>query len=284
MDEVENLKRQILKEYPRLDIDSEFTFRCHPGVPCFNECCGDVNIFLTPYDVIRLKNHLGMSSTEFLKKHTIAPMDRNLKYPVILLQMNSDEKKTCPFVGPKGCGVYENRPWACRMYPLGLASPGDDSDELDNEFYFLLKENHCKGFNEPTKFTVRSWLDDQGIAEYNRMGELFKQLTTHKYFRDNNQLPPDKVEMFFLVCYDIDRFRKFVFESSLLKKFIVDDDTIAAIKEDDIALLKFGYNFLHFSLFREPTMKIRGEVVEDKKKELLAKGKLSRDKEDLTLD
>jgi len=284
MEEVENLKRQILKEYPRLDIDSEFTFRCHPGVPCFNECCGDVNIFLTPYDVIRLKNHLGISSTEFLKKHTIAPMDRNLKYPVILLQMNSDEKKTCPFVGPKGCGVYENRPWACRMYPLGLASPGDDSDELDNEFYFLLKENHCKGFNEPTKFTVRSWLDDQGIAEYNKMGELFKQLTTHKYFRDNNQLPPDKVEMFFLVCYDIDRFRKFVFESSLLKKFIVDDDTIAAIKEDDIELLKFGYNFLHFSLFREPTMKIRGEVVEDKKKELLAKGKLSRDKEDLKLD
>ncbi len=284
MREVENLKRQILKEYPRLDLDSEFTFRCHPGVPCFNECCGDVNIFLTPYDVIRLKNHLGISSTEFLRKHTIAPMDRNLKYPVILLQMGNDEKKKCPFVGPGGCGVYENRPWACRMYPLGLASPGDNSDELDNEFYFLLRENHCKGFNEPTRFTVRSWLSDQGIEEYNQMGELFKALTTHKFFRENGQLTPDKVEMFFLVCYDIDRFRKFVFESSLLKKFIIDDETLAAIKEDDIALLKFGYNFLHFSLFREPTMKIRGEVVEDKKQELLAKGKLSRDKGDLKID
>jgi len=284
MKEVEDFKRQILREYPRLDIDSEFTFRCHPGVPCFNDCCGDVNIFLTPYDVIRLKNRLGISSTEFLRKHTISPMDRNLKYPVILLQMNTNEKKTCPFVGPKGCGVYEDRPWACRMYPLGLASPGDDSDELDNEFYFLLKENHCKGFNEPTKYTVRSWLGDQGIQEYNVMGDMFKKLTTHKYFRDNNQLPPDKVEMFFLVCYDIDRFRKFVFESSMLKKFIVDDTTLAAIKDDDVALLKFGYNFLHFSLFREPTMKIRGEVVEDKKKELLAKGKLSRDKQDLKLD
>ena len=60
MKEIEKLKETILKDYPRLTRDSEFSFACHPGVPCFNACCGDVNIFLTPYDIIRLKQKLGI--------------------------------------------------------------------------------------------------------------------------------------------------------------------------------------------------------------------------------
>lgn len=284
MKEVENLKRQILKEYPRMGLDSEFSFRCHPGVPCFNKCCADVNIFLTPYDVIRLKTKLGISSTEFLRRHTISPMDRNLQYPVILLQMQNDEAKTCPFVSEQGCTVYTDRPWACRMYPLGLASPGEGSAELDEEFYFLLKEDVCKGFAEPRPLKVSDWLSEQGIEEYNRMGDEFKEFTTSKFFREGGQLHPAQVEMFFMVCYDVDRFRSFIFESSMLKKFIIDEATLEKIKTDDVALLRFGYDFLRFSIFREPTMRIREDVVEDKKKELMTKGKLSRDKFGLKLD
>ena len=277
MREIENLKNEILKQYPRLDKDATFYFRCHPGVSCFNDCCGDVNIFLTPYDIIRLKNRLGMTSTEFLKEYTILPFDQNLKYPVVMLQMGSDEKKKCPFVKEAGCSVYEDRPWACRMYPLGLASPGESSDELEEEFYFLLKEDVCKGFNEDKQWTVGKWLDDQGIAEYNRMGEFFKELTTHKFIRDDEPFPPQKVELFFLGCYDIDRFRSFVFDSSFLNKFEIDKGTVEKIKTDDIELLKFAYQWLRFALFGEETMKVRKSVIDDKKKELIAKGKLSRD-------
>ena len=60
MRDIEKFKEEILKEYPRLSEDSSFTFACHPGVPCFNDCCGDVNIFLTPYDILRLKQALNM--------------------------------------------------------------------------------------------------------------------------------------------------------------------------------------------------------------------------------
>jgi Fe-S-cluster containining protein len=130
MREIERLKEEILKDYERLNEKSEFRFACHPGVPCFNDCCGDVNIFLTPYDIIRLKNNLGIPSGEFLSEYTVSPFDKNLKYPVILLKMNDDEKKSCPFVGENGCGVYEDRPWACRMYPLGLASPKSRRDSV----------------------------------------------------------------------------------------------------------------------------------------------------------
>ncbi|MCP4569389.1 MAG: YkgJ family cysteine cluster protein, partial [FCB group bacterium] len=106
MKEIEQLKKAILEDYPRLTEESEFSFACHPGVPCFNACCGDINIFLTPYDVIRLKNRLGITSGEFLSKFTISPFDENTKYPILLFKMQENEGKTCHFVKDEGCSVY----------------------------------------------------------------------------------------------------------------------------------------------------------------------------------
>jgi Fe-S-cluster containining protein len=268
MREIERLKEEILRDYERLDEKSEFRFACHPGVPCFNACCGDVNIFLTPYDIIRLKNSLGITSGEFLSKYTVSPFDKNLKYPVILLRMNDDEKKSCPFVGEAGCGVYEDRPWACRMYPLGMASPKEDSKSADEEFYFLLEEGFCKGFEENRPLTIASWLEEQGINEYNRMGEDFKQLTLHKFFEDGGNLAPEKMDMFFLACYHVDGFRDFLFRTSFFDKFVVDEKTRRAVEKDDVALLKFGYKWLRFALFGEDTVRVRGDVLEAKKAQI----------------
>lgn len=266
MKEIENLKQTILKEYPRLSPESTFRFKCHSKVACFNDCCGDVNIFLTPYDIIRLKNNLGITAEEFLKKYTLTPFDKNLRYPVVLLQMNEDERKSCPFSSEEGCKVYPDRPWSCRMYPLGLASPKDDSEELEGEFYFLLQEAVCKGLEESKEWTVTEWLEDQGINEYNKMGEYFKELTLHPFFQDKANLTPDKLEMFFMVCYNIDKFRKFLFSSSFFDKFEVDDDTKNKIKEDDVELLKFGYKWLRFALLAEKTIAVKDDVWQAKQK------------------
>jgi len=274
MKEIERFKEHILKEYPRLTKESKFKFACHKNVPCFNSCCGDVNIFLTPYDIIRLKKNLGISSTDFLKKYTISPFDKNLGYPVLLLKMNDDEKKSCPLVSEAGCTVYHDRPWACRMYPIGLAMPGENSDELNKEFYFLLKEDACKGFNEDNEYTIGEWLDDQGINEYNEIGEYFKNLTTHRFFTEGNKLNPKQIEMFFTACYDIDSFRRFVFESSFFDKFEVDEKTRTAIEKDDVELLKFSINWLRFVCFGEATMTIKEDVLTAKKEELKQKEKM----------
>lgn len=271
MQEIERLKKVIIEDYPRLNEKSEFSFKCHKDVPCFNACCGDINIFLTPYDIIRLKNRLEVTSGEFLSKYTISPFDKNAKYPVILLKMIDDEKKSCPFVGKDGCTVYEDRPWPCRMYPLGLASGKDQADGTEKEFYFLLQEDLCQGHKEDNKLTVGEWLEDQGINEYNKIGELFKDITLHDYFEKGGQLDPRKMEMFFTACYNIDKFRDFVFQSTFLEKFEVDNEIINKIKTDDLELLKFGYNWLRFAIFGEKTMKVRTDVLEAKKKELAEK-------------
>ncbi|RKX26839.1 MAG: YkgJ family cysteine cluster protein [Candidatus Zixiibacteriota bacterium] len=280
MREIDRFKEEILKDYPKMTRDDSFTFACHPGVSCFNNCCSDVNIFLTPYDVIRLKNRLGISSQELLDKYTLLPFDKNLTYPIILLQMSDDDDKVCPFVGKDGCQVYEDRPWACRMYPLGMGSSKEDDDSLPDEFFFLLKEAVCKGFSEQKTQKVSEWLQDQGITEYNEMGEQFKNITLHPFFEDAKNLTPQKVEMFFLVCYNIDKFREFVFESTFFDRFEVDDDTKKKIKDDEIELLNFGYTWLRFALFGEKTMTVRSNVLADKERELKMKRKLPKTSEE----
>jgi len=259
----EQLKEKIISGHDRLGPEDTFHFSCHPGISCFNKCCADVNIFLSPYDVLRLRQRLGMSSTEFLQKHTLLPVQKDMKTPVVLLRMNEDEARSCPFLTKEGCGVYPDRPWPCRMYPLGLASSRDTPDGWQGErFYFLLQEEGCMGFSEPREWTVKGWMEDQGVEEYDRWGEAYKELTLHKYFEEGNILRPEKMEMFYMATYDLEKFREFVFQSSLLDRFEVDEDLVEELSYSDEALLQFGFLWLRFALFGEKTMKVKANVVE----------------------
>jgi uncharacterized protein len=257
MEAIDKLKETILKEYPRLNNNSRFYFNCHKNISCFNKCCTDVNIFLTPYDIIRLKNRLKISSQEFLDRYTIFPIDENQNYPVVMLRLNSDEEKTCPFVSDSGCTVYEDRPWPCRMYPLGIASPKEIGANGDEEFYFILEEPVCQGYHEVKSQTVKEWVKEQQVEDYNEMGERFKEVTLHDFFKEGKKLEPAKLEMFYTVCYNVDKFREFVFESSFLKRFEVDEEIIDRIKKDDEELLLFGFEWLKYCLYGEKTMKLK---------------------------
>lgn len=252
----DKLKQAIFHDYDRMKEEDSFQFGCHPGVPCFNKCCSDVNIFLTPYDIVRLKNRLGIKSWEFLDKYTLMPIEAGQHYPIVLLKMTEDEHKRCPFVdADKGCTVYEDRPWPCRMYPVGKASP---KHEEAHPFYFMMKEDVCEGFEETTNWTIRGWIEDQKAKSWDDAGEKFKEVTLHDFFSENKLAPP-QMEMFHMVAYNLDKFREFVFESSFLQRFEVDDATVEAIRGDDEALLDFGYNWLRFSLFKEKTFAVREE-------------------------
>lgn len=271
MDRFEDLKENILKDYPRLTIDDTFKFCCHQKLDCFTHCCADVNIFLTPYDVMRMKNRLGMTSEEFLKKHTISPFTKKQKLPAVVLKMEGEEKR-CPFVKDEGCSIYEDRPWSCRMYPVGLASAKKDEEHQGPEFYFLLKESPCLGFEEEKEWTIREWLEDQQIVIYNEMGELLKEISLHDYLRVRD-LSPEKMEMFHTATYNLDKFKKFVNESNFLKYFDVDNETVEKINSDDVELMKFGHKWLLFSLFGVKTMTIKPEVLAAKKGKIKAKQK-----------
>ncbi len=258
------LKEAIFQEYDRLKEEDTFRFGCHPGVPCFNLCCTDVNIFLSPYDILRMKNRLGITSQEFLDRYTLMPMDAKQHYPVVLLKMLDDEALSCPFVEKDvGCTIYEDRPWPCRMFPVGKASP---KMEEAKPFYFLMHEEVCKGWDEPTEWTVRGWIEDQQVQPFDEWGERWKELTLHDFFGEGGKLTPPQMEMFHMVCYNLDKFRAFVFESSFLDRFEVEPDRVERMRAGDEALLEFGFEWLRFALFREPVIKVREEAIEEVKK------------------
>ena len=48
----------------RIDAQELFSFRCRPGGSCFTKCCHELELALTPYDVLRLRWATGLSSSE----------------------------------------------------------------------------------------------------------------------------------------------------------------------------------------------------------------------------
>ena len=82
-----NIKEQKL----RMDPEHIFEFNCHPSVSCFTQCCQNITIVLTPYDVLRLKKGLGISSDEFLEKYALIIPKKKRLIPLVILEMKKEE-------------------------------------------------------------------------------------------------------------------------------------------------------------------------------------------------
>lgn len=248
---------EILKQHPTIGETDVFTFECRPGLPCFGTCCRDVNIFLLPLDVLTLARRTGLDTATFLREHTLLPVTKDLHLPVVLLKMDEDAEKKCPFVGASGCTVYEDRPWACRMYPLGSAVPPARAGETPAALYFLMKDAFCCGTTQSVTKRVDVYRAEQGLSYRESVEAGFQQIVSHPWFIGGRQLDPKRIEMFHLAAYNLDGFRRFVFDTTFLERFEIDEAESDLWKTDDIALLKFGFEWLKFALFGEPVLHVR---------------------------
>jgi Fe-S-cluster containining protein len=221
-------------------------------VPCFTECCGKLELPLTPYDVLRLKKRLDVSSSTFLDDYTEVKIETAHGFPEFSLRMDADKGKRCPFVTEQGCTVYEDRPGACRVYPLGRASTKNPVLGATQEFYFTVKESHCRGFEADRTWTVEEWLADQGTDPYNEFNDMLMELYLLRRSKPGAQLTERHIKMFVMAAYNTERFRDFVFKSGFTSKFAVPRDLIDKIATDDEELLRFALTWLKFALFGEP--------------------------------
>jgi len=234
--------------------EDRFSFACHKTLPCFTKCCAKLSLVLTPYDVLRLKDRLNLLSRDFLEKYTTSDTDEAYGIPIVKLRMNQGEEGRCPFLSPDGCTVYDDRPGACRIYPLGRAASKIHERHRSGEYYFVVKEHHCLGFNEDRQWAVQEWIKDQGLEEYNTMNDYFLDIIAGKTAVSIKALGEKQLRMFYMACYSLDDFRRFIFESTFLSRFEIEQDVIGRIETDDIELMKFGSRWLKFSLFGEKTV------------------------------
>jgi Fe-S-cluster containining protein len=224
-----------------------FTFLCHRGVSCFNQCCRDLNQVLTPYDILRLKNRLSLSSGDFLKQYTIQSIGPRSGLPVVTFRTERADGLRCPFVTAQGCSVYEDRPGSCRAYPLArVVSRSQETGRL-SERYMLIREDHCFGFEEARRQTIAEWTHNQGLDEYNDMNDRVLDLIRLKNLHERKALDPTCQHLLRLALYDIDGFREFAAEQRLTGASLPVSDLETT---DDMSLLKFSIHWVQ-RVFRD---------------------------------
>jgi Fe-S-cluster containining protein len=203
-----------------------------------------------PYDILRLKNHLGMKSGDFLKRYTSIYVGQNSGLPVVLVKMEDPYLK-CPFLEEgKGCTVYKDRPGACRTYPLARMACRSQGSEGVEEFYYIVREPDCEGFQDGKEWTVRSWRENEGIEQYNEMNDIFGEILQAKTVAGIAYLNAGQIDIFHMGCYDIDGFRQYFLEGPNLDRYKESEEVIEAISNDEEALLKYGMRWVNKKLFQ----------------------------------
>jgi Fe-S-cluster containining protein len=93
-------------KFDQADRDQAFGYECHRCL----RCCRHKRIQLNPYEVARLAQARGMSTTALRTLYTLDGQG---------VELAQAETGDCVFLGPEGCTVHPDRPLVCRLYPLG---------------------------------------------------------------------------------------------------------------------------------------------------------------------
>ena len=248
------------------DGDREIRFRCRKGIACWNACCSNIDITLTPYDVLRLRKRLGMDSATFLREYTFPYEMEKDGLPGVKLKP-VEAGTACRFMAAEGCGVYDDRPTACRYYPVALLAMRKQGESTDRDSYALVREAHCKGHDEPRTLTVDAYRREQGLEEYDRLARGWRQLVLKKLSSGPTVGKPSarSRELFFMACYDLDRFRDFVASEAFARLHDIPEAERGAILGDDVELLQFAYRFLRQVLFGERTIALREGAADERR-------------------
>jgi uncharacterized protein len=231
----------------RIDGDDIFSFACHPLVKCFTECCRLLELTLTPYDVLRLRQATGLTSEELLAQYIITEQEPGEAFPRLYLSMVDDGRASCVFVGKDGCSVYAHRPGACRTYPLGRAVARTDSGV--QEHFVIMHEKHCQGFLEAAKQTPRGYNHAQEVTLYNQFNDAVLEIRQHQAIRNGFIPSHQNVELFILALYNLDTFRNVLLGDRL--DFINLNSKEKEQLQDDESLLKFGISLLQKHIFSQ---------------------------------
>ena len=238
-------------KFQQTTADQHFAFACHPGVPCFTECCRELDLALTPYDVLRLKRFLNLSSSKFLEQYVLIEWDEQQLFPTCYLTMVDDGRASCVFIRGTGCSVYVDRPSSCRAYPVGRGA-SRNNEKTATESLVLIQEPHCRGFEEGNCQTVSEYLLNQGIEPYNRFNDLLLPLLQHSSIQQHAFRPSrQQLDQYILALYDLNQFRKEMTDNRITLQRPLTTQQLKGLAGDDEELLLLGISWLLQEFFGE---------------------------------
>jgi hypothetical protein len=140
-----------------LGRDNSFSFQCH----ACGRCCYGKRIQVNPYELLRLSRNRGIRTGEFAHRF----LERGGPY----LRVTPDG--ACVFLDGARCSVHEDRPLACRTYPLGRWV---SSQRV--ETFRVLKLHPHGDVVIGQEGTVGQFLEEQGALPYLRAADLYQAL------------------------------------------------------------------------------------------------------------
>ncbi len=268
-DDLKKIKHEIPFSSPvqpvELALDDEIQFHCHKDIACFNACCKSIDIQITPYDILRLKRHLGMSSSEFVARYT-TPFAMDFHNMPGLKMNTKPGTSECVFLTAEGCSVYQDRPAACRYYALGSMGVRKKDSATVEDIFFMVKENHCLGHEEPRTLTVRQYREEQGCDEYDEHNRAWRDVILKKRSSGPTVGAPSErsLQLFDMCSYDMDSFCEFIQTDGFDEVFDLDGQTKKSLLENEELLLQFAFRFLKQVLFGEMSIPVK-EDAKDKR-------------------
>jgi len=246
-----------------LEGDKVIQFQCRQGIDCWNACCSNIDISLTPVDILRLSRRLNISTTEFLMHYTF-PYELEPNGIAGVKFKPVENGSACQFMRPEGCDVYTDRPTACRYYPVALLSMRRSDEYTDRNAYALVKEAHCHGHNEPRQLSIEEYRREQGIVEYDELARGWRQLVLKKKSSGPVIGTPSKrsLQLWFMACYDLDRFRDFIASTAFNEAYDIPWDEMQKILSTDDELMLFAFRFLRQTMFGEESILMKSDAFE----------------------
>lgn len=243
----------------KLSETDTFSFACRPELDCFNRCCRNLNLFLYPYDVLRLCQNLGISSGEFIDRYVDVVLRDGNHFPDVLLTMADNEEKTCPFLTKAGCSVYNDRPYLCRLFPVEQAMVMEDTAGRHGFIYIFRPPEFCHGPGRGDPMTPGQWIENQNAERYVRMTMQWAEI---KALFVNNPWPGDGAygpgaKMAFMAAYNLDAFGDFVFKSGFLKRYRVKKAIQKKLRASRAELLLLGFEWIKLFAWKIPGPRLR---------------------------
>ena len=261
-----------------LKLNSVLQFDCHKNVSCFNACCRNIDIVMTPYDIVRLKQRFGLLSHEFVGTYTTPnSMDH---HDMPRLKPNTKPGTTeCVFLSEEGRTVYEDRPAACRYYAFGsMGVRKKDATQVEN-IYILVKEDHCRGHKEPRTLSVADYREEQGVDVYDEKNREWHEVVLKKRSSGPSVgRPSDRSKQLFDMCsYDLDSFRTFIQTEGFLEIYDFSSDQMSTLVRDEDELPKFSMHFLKHVLYGEMTIPMKPDARKKRIQRMRAKTQSSEE-------
>ena len=190
-------------ETMKIGLDEKFKFNC---TMCGKCCINRDDILLTPNDVFKMSDALGLEISDFIKKYCEVYRGQSSKIPIVRL-LPVGPMKRCPLLKGNRCAVHHVKPVVCAMFPIGRCLIVDDDSKKGGEItvkdiQYIFTAPGCG--DKKKEHTVREWLKDFNISDEDKYFIKWQQTVTVliKFMHENES----KLEEHYL-----NRLEKFIF-------------------------------------------------------------------------